>query len=110
MKEVRLIVKDGKAFLKVVFEREEEKIEPRGSVAVDINMAEVVVGKGDKEYVRIATRLHEAHHWKSLAENLQRKHPKRWRSKRIKARIRGFHLRAKRNGGFRQEGGEVGSR
>ena len=42
MREVRLVVKDGKAFLKVVFEKSEEKVEPNSSVAVDINMAEVV--------------------------------------------------------------------
>ena len=29
MRESRLIVKDGKAFLKVVFEKSEEKVEPR---------------------------------------------------------------------------------
>jgi len=42
MRESRLVVKDGKAFLKVVFEKSKEKVEPRGSVAVDINMAEIV--------------------------------------------------------------------
>ena len=42
MRESRLIVKDGKAFLKVVFEKSEEKVEPRGSVAVYINVAEIV--------------------------------------------------------------------
>ena len=45
MREARLIVKDGKAFLKVVFEKGEQKVEPKSSVAVDINMAEVVVGE-----------------------------------------------------------------
>ena len=45
MREARLIVKGGKAFLKVVFEKGEQKVEPKSSVAVDINMAEVVVGK-----------------------------------------------------------------
>jgi len=34
---------------------------------------EVVVGKDDKHYVRIPTRLNEVYHWKSLAESLQRK-------------------------------------
>jgi hypothetical protein len=42
MRESRLIVKDGKAFLKVVFEKSKEKVEPNSSVAVYINMAEVV--------------------------------------------------------------------
>ena len=42
MRESRLIVKDGKAFLKVVFEKSEEKVEPKSSVAVYINVAEIV--------------------------------------------------------------------
>jgi len=97
MREARLTVKGDKAFLKVVFEKEEEKVEPKESIAVDINMAEVVVGKDDKHYVRIPTRLDEVHHWKSLAENLQKKHPKRWReNKRILHRIRSFHQKAKK--------------
>jgi len=77
MKEARLVVRNDKAFLKVVFEKEEEKVEPKESIAVDINMAEVVVGKDDTHYVRIPTRLDEVHHWKSLAENLQKKYPRR---------------------------------
>ncbi|MFP3346675.1 MAG: RNA-guided endonuclease TnpB family protein [Sulfolobaceae archaeon] len=97
MKEARLVIKDGKAFLKVVFEKKKEKVEPKESIAVDINMAEVVVGKDDDHYVRILTRLHEVHHWKSLAENLQRKYPRRWReNKRILYRVRSFHLKARR--------------
>ncbi|MEM0374474.1 MAG: RNA-guided endonuclease TnpB family protein [Ignisphaera sp.] len=97
MKEARLIVRGEKAFLKVVFEKPKEKVEPNGSVAVDINMNEIVVGKEDTCYVRISTRLHEVHHWKSLAERLQRKYPKRWRgNKRILARIKHFHSKARR--------------
>ena len=45
--------------LKVVFEKGEESVEPRSSIAVDINMGEVVVGKDDENYVRIPTRLGE---------------------------------------------------
>jgi hypothetical protein len=36
--EARLVRSDGKAFLKVVFEKEEEK----GSVAVNVDMSEVL--------------------------------------------------------------------
>ena len=54
MKEVRLVIKDGKAFLKAVFEKpEEEKVEPKESIAVDVNMSEIIVGKDDEHYVRI---------------------------------------------------------
>jgi len=98
MREARLVVKDGKAFLKVVFEKPgEENVELKESIAVDVNMSEIVVGKDDKNYVRISTRLHEVHHWKSLAENLQKKYPRRWMgNKRILYRVRSFHQRARR--------------
>ena len=97
MKEARLVLKDGMAFLKVVFEKPKENVEPKGSIAVDINMNEIVVGKDDQNYVRIPTRLHEVHHWKSLAERLQKKYPKRWKeNKRILYRIRYFHSKARR--------------
>ena len=97
MKEARLVLKDGNAFLKVVFERPKDNVEPKGSIAVDINMNEIVVGKGDANYVRIPTRLHEVHHWKSLAERHQKKYPRRWKeSRRILHRIRSFHVKARR--------------
>jgi putative transposase len=97
MKEARLVIKGGKAFLKVVFEKEEKIVEPKESIAVDINMAEVVVGKDDINYVRIPTRLDEVHHWKSLAESLQKKYSKRWRgNKRILHRFHSFHQKARR--------------
>jgi putative transposase len=97
MKDSRLVIKGGKAFLKVVFEKEEENVEAKESVAVDINMAEVVVGKDDRHYVRIPTRLDEVHHWKSLAESIQRRYSRRWRgNKRILYRVRSFHQKARR--------------
>jgi len=97
MREARLVIKGDSAFLKVVFEKEQTQTEPKGSVAVDVNMNEIVVGKDDTHYVRIPTRLSDAHHLKSLAETLQRKYPRRWKeNKRILSRTRSFHLKAKR--------------
>ncbi|AAK41743.1 Hypothetical protein SSO1521 [Saccharolobus solfataricus P2] len=97
MKEARLVIKDGKAFLKVVFEKKPVRVEAKGSVVVDINIGEIVVGKDDTHYVRIPTRLSEVHHLKSLAEGLQRKYPRRWReNKHIRARISHFHAKVKR--------------
>jgi len=55
------------------------------------------VGKDDTHYVRIPTRLEEVHHWKSLAESLQKKYSRRWRgNKRILYRVRSFHQKARR--------------
>ena len=80
------VSRDGKAYLKVVFE-EGENVESKESVAVDINTAEVV-GKDDEHYARIPTRLGEVQHWKSLAESSQREYSKRWRgNRRILRRI-----------------------
>jgi putative transposase len=53
-------------------------VEKKGSVAVDINMNEIVVGKDDKEYVRVPARLVEVHHLKPLAETLRKENSKRW--------------------------------
>jgi len=87
------VSRDGKAYLKVVFEK--ENVESKETVAVDINTAEVV-GKDDEHYARIPTRLGEVQHWKSSAESSQRKYSKRWRgNKRILRRIRSFHPKAK---------------
>jgi putative transposase len=96
MKESRLVFRNGKAFLKIVFEKFMQKIEPKGSIAVDINMQNITVGKDNKNYVNIPTRINEIHRYKSLAEMLQRKYSKRWKeNKNIKRRIIAFHLKAK---------------
>ncbi|WP_343043978.1 hypothetical protein [Metallosphaera tengchongensis] len=48
MREARLDLRDGKAFLKVSFLKDWEEPEAKDGVAVDINMADVVVGKDYK--------------------------------------------------------------
>ncbi|AOL16610.1 hypothetical protein BFU36_07750 [Sulfolobus sp. A20] len=59
-----------------------------------LNMSEVLVGKDDKKYVRIPTRLDDAYHLKSLAEGLQ----KRWEeNEKITNKVKHFHRRAKEN-------------
>jgi IS605 OrfB family transposase len=96
IKEARLVFNNGKAFLKITFEKFMQKIEPKGSIAVDINMKSIVIGKDDNNYVGIPTRINEIHHYKSLAEMLQVKYPKRWKeNKNIKRRIKAFHIKAK---------------
>ncbi|WP_246263799.1 hypothetical protein [Metallosphaera tengchongensis] len=69
--EARSALRDGKAYLKVTILKDWKWPKARDSVAVDI-MAELVVGKGDEKYVKIPTRLEDAHHNKSLAESLQK--------------------------------------
>jgi putative transposase len=96
MKEARLVFNNGKAFLKIVFEKFAQKIEPKDSIAVDINMQNITVGKDENNFVKINTRINEIHHYKLLAESLQIKYPKRWKENRnIKRRIMTFHIKAK---------------
>jgi IS605 OrfB family transposase len=96
IKEARLVIRNGKAFLKIVFEKFAQKTEPKDSIAIDINMRYIVVGKDENNFSKIPTRINEIHHYKSLAESLQRKYPKRWKeNKNIKRRIMVFHLKAR---------------
>ncbi|QKR00425.1 hypothetical protein GWK48_08605 [Metallosphaera tengchongensis] len=95
MREARLVVRNGKAYLKVSFLKDRKGPEVKDGIAVDINMAKLVVGKDDGKYVRIPTHLEDAHHYKSLAESLQ-KYEKRWKEdRRVLRRIRSFHKRAR---------------
>jgi transposase len=94
-REARSVIKEGKAFLKVVFEKPKVEVEPKGSVAVDVNTAEVVVGRDNGEYVRTPTGLQEAHRQKSLAEGLQEKYPRK-SNKKILNRVRSFRAKARK--------------
>ena len=97
MKEARQVIRNGKAFIKITFEKIAQKIEPKDSIAVDINMQNITVGKDENNYIKINTRINEIHRYKSLAERLQIKYPKRWKENRnIKRRILSFHSKAKR--------------
>jgi putative transposase len=96
MKESRLVFRNGKAFLKIIFEKFAQKIEPKESIAVDINMQNITVGKDENNFVKINSRINEIHHYKLLAESLQIKYPKRWKENRnITRRIMVFHIKAK---------------
>jgi len=97
MKEARQVIRNGKVFLKITFEKFFQKIEPKDSIAVDINMQNITVGKDENNFVKINTSINEIHRYKSLAERLQIKYPKIWKSNRnIEKRILSFHSKAKR--------------
>ncbi|MCY0860059.1 MAG: hypothetical protein OWQ54_06465 [Sulfolobaceae archaeon] len=55
IREARLVLRDGKVYLKVSLLKSWKEPEVNDGVAVDVNMAEVVVGKDDEKYVRIPT-------------------------------------------------------
>jgi len=79
MKEARQVIRNRKAFIKITFEKIAQKIKPKDSIAVDINMQNITVGKDENNYVKISTRINEIYHYKLLAERLQMKYPKIWK-------------------------------
>ncbi len=56
-------------------------------------MKKIVVGKDENNYAKIPTRINGIYHYKSLAERLQIKYPKRWKENRnIKRKREGFSV------------------
>jgi IS605 OrfB family transposase len=76
-----------------------EPYKPRDAIAVDINERKIVYGD-DKINKERDTEIGEAHRWKKLAENLQKKYsftryPAWRRRKAILNRIRSYHRKAR---------------
>mgnify|MGYP001772583512 CR=1 FL=1 len=92
--EARLVMKRG-WYLHVTFEKETDRsFSFKGLVAVDINEDFIVVGN-DRVVVQIPTRIDDAYHYVSLAQQLQKKY-KKWRYvKAIIRRMRHFYRRAR---------------
>ncbi|AWR98092.2 hypothetical protein DFR86_11475 [Acidianus sulfidivorans JP7] len=76
MGEAGLVKRNEELYLNVTLKKKLGEVKPNGLIVVDVNMDSVYLGN-DKEVTIIPTRLSEAHHYKSLAENLQRKYSKR---------------------------------
>ena len=55
MKEARQVIRNGKAFIKITFEKFIQKIEPKDSIAVDINMQNITAGKDENNYCLLYT-------------------------------------------------------
>jgi len=94
-KEVHIKYEDGKLYVSLVFEHRFEPYTPKGIIALDVNLRIVTVYDGC-EVKRFRTRFVDALNKRKRAEELQRRHPKRWRySKRILSRIISLHRRAR---------------
>jgi len=94
-KEVHVKYESGKLYVSIVFEYRYEPYTPRGVIALDVNLRSVVVydGYGVK---RLEARFVNALGKRKRAEELQKKHSKRWRyNKRILSRIISLHRRAR---------------
>jgi len=92
-KEARLVLKDGRLWLKVVVEREVPLIEPEGTLGVDVNYTNITLSDGTRLELDAFKR---AHGFKIEAERIQKKHRRSWRYIRaIRDRIRALGRRAR---------------
>jgi putative transposase len=98
--EARLVYREGKMMLWISKKvPKPEPYQPRDVIAVDINERKIIYGDHviNKES---DTEIDEAHRWKKLAENLQKKYsstryPAWRRRKGILNRIRSYHRKAR---------------
>jgi putative transposase len=98
--EARLVYRDGKMMLWISKKiPKPQPYQPRDIIAVDINERKIVYGD-DKIIKERDTKIGEAHRWKKLAENLQKKYsstryPAWRRRKGILNRIGSYHRKAR---------------
>jgi putative transposase len=98
--EARLVYREGKMMLWISKKvPKPEPYQPRDVIAVDINERKIVYGDNRINKER-DTEIDEAHRWKKLAENLQKKYsstryPAWRRRKGILNRIRSYHRKAR---------------
>jgi len=92
-KEARLVVKDGRIWLKVVVEKDIPLVETEGFLGVDVNYANVTLSDGTRIEIPAFKR---AHGLRIEAERIQKRHGKRWRYvKDVRHRIRALHARSR---------------
>jgi IS605 OrfB family transposase len=98
--EARLVYRDGKMMLWISKKAPKlQPYKPRDAIAVDINERKIVYGD-DKINKERDTKIDEAHRWKKLAENLQKRYSSprypAWRRRRgILNRIRSYHRKSR---------------
>jgi transposase len=98
--EARLVYRDGKMMLWISKKvPKPEPYQPRDVIAVDINERKIVYGD-DKINKERDTEIDEAHRWKKLAEDLQKRYSftryPAWRRRRgILNRIRSYHRKSR---------------
>ncbi|MDT7888873.1 MAG: hypothetical protein RQ885_07855 [Desulfurococcales archaeon] len=98
--EARLVYRDGKMILWISKKAPKLKpYKPRDVIAVDVNERKIVYGD-DKINKERDTEIDEAHRWKKLAEDLQKRYSftryPAWRRRRgILNRIRSYHRKAR---------------
>jgi IS605 OrfB family transposase len=99
-REARLVYRDDKMILWISKRiPKPQPYQPRDAIAIDINERKIVYGD-DKINKKRGTKIDEAHRWKKLAEDLQKKYssaryPAWRRRKAILNRIRSYHRKAR---------------
>ena len=92
-KEARLVLRDGRLWLKVVVENETPLIEPRSTLGVDINYTNITLSDGTRLELDAFKR---AYSLKIEAERIQKKHRRSWRYIRaVRNRIKALGRRAR---------------
>jgi len=98
--EARLVYRDGKMMLWISKRiPKPQPYQPRDAIAVDINERKIVYGD-DRINKERDTKIGEAHRWKKLAEDLQKRYSSTkylaWRRRKaILNRIRSYHRKAR---------------
>lgn len=94
-KEVHLSWKGGKLFVSIVFVGRYKPHRPRGVLALDVNLRQLVLYDGER-FRRIRTRFIDALSLRAHAERLQKKYRRTWRrNRRVLARISSLHRRSR---------------
>jgi len=98
--EARLVYRDGKMMLWISKKiSKPQPYKPRDVIAIDVNERKIVYGDDGINKER-GTKIGEAHRWKKLAEDLQKRYsspryPAWRRRKAILNRIRSYHRKAR---------------
>jgi len=93
VKESRLVVKNGRIWLKVMVENEVELIKPEMALGVDINYSNITLSDGTRIEL---TAFRRAFQLKIHAERIQKRHHRSWRYlKAVRARIRALGAKVK---------------
>jgi putative transposase len=94
-KEVHVKYVNSRLFVSIVFEFVYRSYEPRGIIALDINLRAITAYDGSRAR-RFKTRFVDALSKRRRAEELQKKYPKRWRyNEKILSRVRELHRKAR---------------
>jgi len=94
-KEIHIKYYDGKLYVSIVFETRYAPYAPRGVIAIDVNFRHIVSYDGSN-IVRYRARFLDALSKRARAEEIERKHPKRWRyNEKILNRVRNLHRRSR---------------